>query len=78
MTPEPARGLVSIMGPDGLYYARTVGTFGVGSAGRNRGRLSSAAQRWELKLVDAKEVFILLFSDDALFLAEDENFEEPF
>ena len=40
LTPESERGLVSITGPDGLFYANTVGTFGVVSAGQNWGRLA--------------------------------------
>ena len=78
VTPESARGLVSIMGRSGLYYANTVGAFGVVSACQNLDRLASAVHRRALKLVDAKEVFILLFSDDALFLADDGIFEESF
>ena len=66
------------MGPDGLFYANTVDAFGAVSAGQNWGRLESAVHRWALKSVDAKEVSILLFSDDALFLAEDEIREETF
>ena len=76
VTPESERGLVSTMGPNGLFYANTVGTFGVVSAGRNWDRLASAAHRRELKSVGAKKAFLLLFSDDALFSAEDEISEE--
>ena len=64
--PESEQGLVPTMGPNGLYYANTVGAFGVASAGQNRGRLASAVHRRDLKLVDAKEVVFLLFPDDAL------------
>ena len=75
MTPGSERGLVAIMGPDCLYYANTVGASGVVSAGQNWDRLASAVRRWDLKLAESKEAPILLFSDDALFLAEDEIFE---
>ena len=76
MTPEPERGLVSIAGPDGLYYANAVDALGAVSAGRNWDRLAIAVHSWALKLVGAREVFILLFPDGALFLAEDEISEE--
>ena len=66
LTPESEHGLVSIMGPNGLFYANTVGTAGVVSAGRNWDRLASAVRRWGLKLVGKRKVFLLLFSDDAL------------
>ena len=65
-------------GAIGLFYANTVGAFGAASAGRNWDRLSSEVHRWALKLVVAKEVFILLFSGDTLFLAEGEISEESF
>ena len=52
LTPESEQGLVSTMGPNDLFYANTVGAFGVVSAGQNWGRLKSAARRWTLKLVD--------------------------
>ena len=58
MAPESEHGLVSIMDPNGLYYANTVGTSGAVAAGLNWGRRASAVRRWELKLADAKEVFI--------------------
>ena len=74
--PEPDHGLVSTMGRDGLFYANTVGAFGAASTGQNWDRRASAVHRWALKLVDAREVLILLFSDDALSLAEVEIFEE--
>ena len=61
-----------------LYYANTVGAFEAVSAGPNWGRLAIDVHWRALKLVDAKAVFILLFSDDALFLAEDEIFGESF
>ena len=61
IAPEPEHGLVSIMGADGLFYSNTIGAFGVVSAGQNWGRVASAAHRRALKLVDAKEVSILLF-----------------
>ena len=51
ITPEPEHGLVSIMGPDGMFYANTVGAFGVVSAGQNWDRLASAVRRWALQLV---------------------------
>ena len=60
-TPEPEHGLVSIMGPDGKFYANTVGTFGVVSAGQNWDRLASAVRRWALKLFEKKKVYLLLF-----------------
>ena len=66
------------MGPNGLFYADTVGTFGAVSAGQNWGRLASAAHRWALKIVGKQEVFLLLFSDDALFSVRDEIIEEAF
>ena len=78
LTPEPGRGLVSTMGPNDLFYSNTVGSFGVVSAGQNWGRLARAIQRGALKLVDKQKVSLLLFSYDALFLAEDEIFEEAF
>ena len=40
VTPKGERGLVSIMGPNGMYYANTVGTFGVVSADQNWDRLA--------------------------------------
>ena len=55
VAPTPERALVSIMWHDGLYYANTVDAFGDVSAGQNWDRLSSAAHRWALKLVDAKK-----------------------
>ena len=67
--PTPGRGLVSIVGPNGLYYANTVGTSGVVSAGQNWDRLASAVHRWALKLADAESAFILLLSGGALFQA---------
>ena len=59
LTPEPEPGLVSITGPIGKFYANTVGAFGVVSAGRNWGRLASAVQRWDLKLVEEKKAYLL-------------------
>ena len=53
ITPGPERGLVSTVGPDGLFCANTVGAFGVVSAGQNLDRLVSAGHRWDLKLGDA-------------------------
>ena len=55
ITPESGRGLGSIMGPDGMFYANTVGACGVVSAGQNWDRLASAARRWALKLVGGKK-----------------------
>ena len=78
LTPETERGLVSIMGPNGCLYANTVGAFVAVSAGRNWDRLASAFRRRALKLVDKRKVFLLLFSDGALFLAEDDVFTETF
>ena len=46
LTPESEHGLVSIMGPNGLFYANTVGTFGVVSADQNWDRLASGVRRW--------------------------------
>ena len=45
IAPEPEHGLVSIVGPNGLFYANTVGAFGVVSADRNWDRLASASHR---------------------------------
>ena len=78
LTPKPERGLVAIMGTNGTFYKNTFGAFGVVSAGGNWGRLASAAHRWDFKLVDRNEVCMLLFSDDALVLAESEVFNEFF
>ena len=64
------RGMVSIMGPNGRFYANAVGAFGVVSDGGNWGRLARAFHRWALKLVDKKYFPTLLFSDGALVLAE--------
>ena len=61
LTPEPGHGLVSIMGPDGKFYANAVGTFGVAYAGRNWDRLASAVHRWALKLVGGKKAYLLFF-----------------
>ena len=47
--------MVSTMGPNGLFYANAVCTFGVFSAGRNLGRLASAAHRRAPALVGDKE-----------------------
>ena len=74
--PASEHGPVSVMGASGHYYANTVGASGVVSAGRNWGRLASAFRRWALKLVGAKEVSILLFSDDALFSEEEGEISE--
>ena len=76
--PEPEHGLVATMGPTGLFYANTVGAFGAVSPGQNWDRLSSAAHRWSLKVVEAKELFISLFSDGALSLSRNGVFEESF
>ena len=69
LTPKPERGLVSIVGPIGLYYANTVGTCGVVSDGQNWDRLGSAAHRWDLNLVNDAGFFLLLFPGDALAIA---------
>ena len=66
LTHEPEHGLVSSVGPNGFFYANTVGAFGAVAAGRNWGRLSSAVHRWGLKLVGKRKVILLLFSDGAL------------
>ena len=66
------------MVPDWLFYANTVGAFGAVSAGRNWDLLAIAVHTRSLKLADNAEVFMLLFSDDALFLAENDIFEESF
>ena len=55
LTPTPEHGLVSTVGPNGLFYAHAIGAFGVVSAGRNWDRLASAAHRWTLKLVANNE-----------------------
>ena len=78
ITPEPERGLVTFVGPSGLFYVDAIGSSGVASAGQIWGSLSSAAHRWALKLLDNKEVLTLLFSDDTLLLGESEISEEPF
>ena len=67
LTPESEHGLFSIMGPEGNFYANTVGAFGVVSAGRKKDRLASAPRRWALKLVGEEKVYLLLFSDGAIF-----------
>ena len=59
LTPEPEHGIVSIMGPIGKFYANTVGTFGVVSAGQNLDRLASAVHSWALKLVEKKKAYLL-------------------
>ena len=61
-----------------MYYANTVGTFGVVSAGQNWDSLASAVRRWGLKLVGGEKVYLLLFSGDAIFLTENEIFDEAF
>ena len=67
------------MGPaNGLFYANTVGAFGVVAAGQNWGRLSSAAHRWDLKLVGGREFYMLLFSGDTLAPEESEIPEDSF
>ena len=64
ITPIPEHGMVSIVGPGGLFYANAVGTFGAVASGRNWDLLASAARRWPLKLVDEKEFTILLIPGD--------------
>ena len=66
------------MGPGGNFYANTAGTFGVVSAGRNWGRLASAAHRRDLKLVGGKKVYLLLLMGDASFLTEKRSLVEFF
>ena len=66
IAPEPEHGLVSTMGEIGLFYANTVCSFGSVPAGQNWDRLASAVHRGSSKLVDVKEVFILLSSDGEL------------
>ena len=66
------------MGPNGSFYANTVGAFGVVSAGQNWDRPASAVRRWALKLVGGKKVTLLLFSGDTLFLPESEILGEAF
>ena len=61
LTPETERGLVSIMGPGGKFYANAVGTFGVASAGQNWDRLASAANRRALKLVGGRKCTYYFF-----------------
>ena len=46
---EGKHGLLSAMGPNGLFYGNTVGAIGVVSAWRNWDRLASAPHRWSLK-----------------------------
>ena len=58
------------MGPNGLFYANTVGAGGAVSAGQNWDRLASAVHRWGLKLVDNDEVFTLLFPGDAVLIGK--------
>ena len=58
------------MGPNGLFYVKAVGDFGVVSAGRNWDRLAITSRRRELSLVGDKKPPVLLFPDDALDLAE--------
>ena len=76
VVPENERGAVSIMRPGGLFRANAVCTFGVVSSWGNWARLASAVRRWALKLVGNNDFFLLLFSRDALFLAESEIFGE--
>ena len=61
LTPVSERGRVSLTGAGGIFYAKTVGTFGMVSAGQNWGRLASAVHRRALKLVDGRKVSLLLF-----------------
>ena len=48
LAPPDERGILPIVGPDGISYANTVGAFGVVSAGRNWDRLASASHRWDM------------------------------
>ena len=61
LTPRPERGLVSIVGPDGLFYANAFGIIGVAPAGRNWDRLAGAAHRWALRLVENNEFHYYYF-----------------
>ena len=72
IAPENEQGMVSIMGTYGMFYANTVGAFGVVSAGGNWGRLASAVRLGALKLVGCNNDFSLLFSGDTLVLADSE------
>ena len=72
---ENERGAGSIVGQEGRFYANTVGAFGAVSARGDWGRLASAAHRWDLKLVENND-FFLLFSGDALELEECEIADE--
>ena len=78
LAPTSERGLVSIMDPNGMYYANTVGTFGVVSAGKNWDRLASAVHRWGLKLFGGDKVYVLLPPDDTIFVTENEIFGGAF
>ena len=60
-TPPSEHGLVSIIPPNGMFYANTVGACGVVSAGQNWDRFAGAVRRRALKLIEKKKVPILLF-----------------
>ena len=75
LSPEHERGLVSTMGPNGLFYANTVGTLRAVPSGGKWARLASAGRRWALKLVEHNELFVL-FPDGALVLAASEHLGE--
>ena len=76
LTPKAEHTLVSIVGPNSLYFANTVGEFGSVSVGRNWDRLPSASHWWDLKLAEEWNS-LLLFSYGALVLAESEISEVP-
>ena len=78
LTPKQERGLVLILGADGLLCAGAVGTFGAVSAGRKWDRLARAAHRRDLKLFGRDGFFLMLFSDGALVLPGSGISEEPF
>ena len=61
LTPETEPGLVSIMWENGFFYANTVGTSGVVSAGRNWDRLAIAVRRWALKFVGKQKSILITF-----------------
>ena len=78
MKPESERGLVSILGPNRSLLRKRRRRFRIGLG---RPKLGLSRRRFPpggLKLVDAQEVSILLFPDDALFSAEDEILDESF
>ena len=76
--PPEERGVLSIMGPGSFFYSKATGAFDVVSSGRNWGRLSSAAHRRALSLIDNKEIASLRFSSEALVLDGGEIFGDSF